>query len=113
VQVTNCPSTGRDAMGYGDPINLGPGIYRPVFIGNTALGHKSTGTSELVIYLWTDMGFSITDFSKSVSSEGTSERSFQYVHMSQPGQILVFSRVSTSCGNASSSGVVSFERVSD
>jgi hypothetical protein len=63
--------------------------------------------------LWTGQGFLITDFSRSVSSEQTSERSFQYIHMTQPGQILVFSRVATSCGNASISGVLGFERVGD
>ena len=53
----------------------------------------------------------ITDFSKSVSSSGASERSFQYVYMGEPGQLIVSSRVSTSCGNAAVSGAVAFERV--
>jgi hypothetical protein len=113
VQVTSCPSSQRDATGYGDPIDLLPGYYRPVLVGNTALDYTSGGQSEIAIQLQTPLGFPVTDYGKTVSHSGASERSFQYVYMSQPGQLLVFTRVSTNCGNASVSGVLAFERVSD
>jgi hypothetical protein len=103
-------------MGYGDdglPIDLGPGYYRPVFVGSTDLGHANGGTSEIVIDLWTSAGFPVTDYAKTVSSSGVSERSFQYVYMSQAGQLQVFARASTTCGSAALSGVLAFERVSD
>jgi hypothetical protein len=113
VQVTNCPSSQQDATGYGDPIDLLSGYYRPVFVGSSALGHVNGGQSEIAIELQTSTGMPVTDYSKTVSSGGSSERSFQYVYMSEPGQLLVFTRVSTNCGNASVSGVLAFERVSD
>jgi hypothetical protein len=103
----------QDATGYGDLIDLGPGYYRPVFVGDTALGHINGGISEISIQLQTSTGMAVTDFSKSVSSSGVSERTFQYVYMSEAGQLFAFTRVSTNCGNASISGVLAFERVSD
>jgi hypothetical protein len=115
VSGANCPST-QDAMGYGNdgvPIDLGPGYYRPVFVGSADLGHANGGLSEIVIHLWTANGFPVTDYSKVVSSSGVSERSFQYVYMSQAGQLQAFARTSTSCGSATLSGVLAFERVSD
>jgi hypothetical protein len=99
-------------MAYGNdglPIDLGPGYYRPVFIGSSSIG----GNSEIVIHLWTSTGFPITDLGKTSSNYGVSERSFQYVYMSEPGQVQVFARASTSCGYASLSGAIAFERVSD
>jgi hypothetical protein len=113
VQVGNCPSSSQDQTGYGDPIDLGPGYYRPVFVGSTSLGHVNGGLSEIAIELQTPTGMPVTSYSKRVSSGGGSETSFQYVYMSEAGQLLVFGRVSTNCGNASISGVMAFERVSD
>jgi hypothetical protein len=99
-------------MDYGNDgllIDLAPGYYRPVFIGSSSVG----GTSEIVIHLWTATGLPITDFSKTTSTYGVSEHSFEYVYMSEPGQVQVFARASTSCGYASLSGAIAFERVAD
>lgn len=112
VQVTNCPSW-QDATAYGDSIDLGAGYYRPVFVGDTALEHANGGSSEVVIHVWTPAGLPVAEYGKQVSSSGVAERAFQYVRMSEPGQLLVFVRTSTNCGNASISGILAFERVSD
>jgi hypothetical protein len=111
--VTNCPSTVQDSTGYGDSIDLQPGFYRAVFVGSTSLGYKQEGTSEISIELQTSTGAFITDFSKSVSGDGTSERSFQYIWMPEAGRLESWSRVSTSCGAATLQGVLAFERVGD
>jgi len=50
---------------------------------------------------------------KSVSSVSNAESTFQYVYLSEPGQLIVWSRVSTSCGTASASGAVAFARVGE
>ena len=113
VQVTNCGSVPRDEMAYGDPINLGPGYYRPVFVGNAALDQANGGTSEIVIHVWTSGGLPVAEYGKSISSGSISERAFQYFYMNEPGQLLVFARTSTSCGGASISGALGFERVGD
>jgi hypothetical protein len=55
----------------------------------------------------------VTDYNKSTSSGGVSERTFQYFRLDAPDQLLVFARVATSCGTASMSGAVAFERVGD
>jgi hypothetical protein len=47
----------------------------------------------------------------SVSGVSNAETTFQYVYLSEPGQLIVWSRVSTSCGTAS--GAVAFERVGE
>jgi hypothetical protein len=112
VAIQNCPAA-QDATSYSDPFDLGPGYYRPVFVGSAALGHLNGGVSEVAIQLQTPTGLPVTDYSKSVSASGVSERSFQYVYMSAAGQLVAFSRASTNCGNASISGVLAFERVSD
>jgi hypothetical protein len=112
VQATACPAS-QDSMNYGDSVNLGPGYYRAVFVGSTTLGHSGAGTSELAIYIWTSHGFSVTDYNKTTSSGGVSERTFQYFRMDAPDQLLVFARVATSCGTAAMSGAVAFERVGD
>lgn len=100
-------------MNYGESVTLGPGYYRPVFVGSTTLGHSGAGTSDLAIYIWTSQGFGVTDYNKATSSAGVYERTFQYFRMDAPGELLVFARVSTSCGSASLSGAVAFERVGD
>jgi hypothetical protein len=112
VQVSNCPST-QDAAGYGDPIDLGPGYYRAVFVGNTPLGYINGGQSDINIQLQTETGQPITEFSKSVSSVGQSETTFQYVWMPTAGRIAVWARATTTCGNASIQGALAFERVGE
>ena len=95
-------------MGYGNgglPIDLAKGYYRPVFVGSTDLSHtNSPGSSEIVINIWTSGGLPITEYAKTVTSNGVSERSFQYVYMSDAGQLLIFARASTNCGTAALSG---------
>ena len=113
VQVTDCGSVPRDEMAYGDPISLGPGSYRPVFVGHAALDHANGGTSEIAIHVWTSGGLPVAEYGKSISSGSISERAFQYFSMTESGQLLVFARTSTSCGGASISGALGFERVSD
>ena len=100
-------------MNYGDSVMLEPGYYRPVLVGSTTLGHSGAGTSDIAIYIWTAQGFSVTDYNKTTSSGGVNERTFQYFRMDAPGQLLVFARVSTSCGTAALSGALGFERVGD
>jgi hypothetical protein len=114
VQVTNCPSSTQDQTDFSFQFDLGPGYYRPVFTGSTSLGHVNGGVSEIAIQVQPTMGgLPVSQFSKSVSSNGTSEQTFGYFYLDQPGQLAVFTRVSTNCGNASLSGVLNFERVSD
>ena len=114
MHLTNCSSSSpQDQTSYGEPVDLGPGYYRPVFVGNSTVGHVNGGQSEIAVQLQTATGWLVTEYGKTVSSSGTSERSFQYVYMSEAGQLLVFTRVSTTCGSASISGVLAFERVSD
>jgi hypothetical protein len=112
VQVANCPST-LDDTGYGDPIDLNAGYYRAVFVGSTSLGYVNGGNSEIMIQLQTETGQPITDFSKSVSSVGSAETTFQYLWMPSAGRILVWARATTTCGTASIQGALAFERVSD
>jgi hypothetical protein len=112
VASVDCPAT-QDATGYGDPIDLNAGYFRAVFVGSTSLGHTNGGNSEIVIQLQTETGLPITDFSKSVSSAGASETTFQYLWMPNPGRILVWARATTTCGNAGLQGALAFERVGD
>ena len=100
-------------MSYGQPILLAPGYYRAVLDGSTAIGRGNGGTSEIAIYVWTSMGFPLTEFGKSVSGSGAFERPLGYFRLSAPDQLLVFASVSTNCGNASLSGKLGFERVGD
>jgi hypothetical protein len=100
-------------MDFGGSVNLAPGYYRPVFTGATAIGHAAGGWAELAIYIWTSSGASVTDYDKSVSASGVSERTFQYFRINEPSQLMSFAYVSTTCGNASISGALTFERVSD
>jgi len=113
--TTNCSSATQDAAAYNDePVTLPSGYFRPVFVGDTTLGHVNGGVSEISVSLQTITGMPVTDFTKTVSSGGTNERSFRYVYLDQPSSLLVHTRVSTNCGIASvSGGVVAFERVSD
>jgi len=100
-------------MNYGESVTLAPGYYRAVFAGDTTLRYSNGGWSEIAIYVWTSSGFSVTDFNKLVSSSGVSEHTFGYFRIDQPGQLLVFARASTTCGNAYLSGALGFERVGD
>ena len=81
--------------------------------GTTATGKAAGGMSEIAIHVWTSMGITLTEFLKSVSSSGVSERSLGYFRLSEADQLLVFARVSTDCGNASLTGKLGFERVGD
>jgi hypothetical protein len=112
VPLANCPAV-QDSTGYGDLIDLVPGFYRVVFVGNTTLGYRNGGTSEIRIELQTDTGQFVTDLSKSVSAEGAADRTFQYVWMPIAGRLNAFARVSTDCGTAELQGVLSFERVGE
>ena len=101
-------------MAYGQPILLAPGYYRAVLDGTTAIGRGTGGTSEIAIHVWTSMGYTLTEFLKTVSSSGSSEHSLGYFRLSEAEQLQVFARVSTNCGNASlSSSKLGFERVGD
>jgi hypothetical protein len=114
VQVTTCSALQQDQMNYGDYVTLAPGLYRPVFTGATMLGHTGAGTSDLAIYIWTSLGFPVTDYNKMTSSAGVSEKTFQYFHLDAADQLSVLARVATSCGTASLSGsAIAFERVGD
>jgi len=100
-------------MSYGQPVLLAPGYYRAVFDGSTAIGRGPNGTSQISIYVWTSLGFPLTEFGKSVSGSGSYERSLGYFRLSESDQINVFAYVGTDCGNASLSGKLGFERVGD
>jgi hypothetical protein len=63
--------------------------------------------------VWTSSGLTLTEFGKSVSSSGSSERSLGYFRLSVSDSINVFAYVGTNCGNASLSGKLGFERVGD
>lgn len=111
--TTNCTANMQHSAAYGDPVDLGPGYYRAVLVGNASLRYANGGTTELAIQLQGPTGAPITEFLKSVASDGVSENAFRYVYMDAPGQLLVWSRVSTSCGGATLSGALAFERVGD
>lgn len=106
-------ATQNDEMNYGGSVNLAPGYYRPVFTGSTQLTYANGGWAELAIYIWTSSGSGITDSLKTVSGGGVSERTLQYFRVDAPSQLLLFARVTTTCGMASISGGLTFERVSD
>jgi hypothetical protein len=101
-------------MNYGGSVNLSPGYYRAVFTGTTQLTFANGGWAEFAIHVWTSSGFGMTDALKTVSGTGVSERTLQYFRVDAPSQLLLFARVSTTCGTASvSGGALTFERVSD
>ena len=113
VNVTTCPSQ-QDSPAYGSSVLLTPGYYRAVLDGTTSIGKGTNGTSQISIYVWSSSGLPLTEFGKSVSSTGASERSLGYFRVSGVSdQINVFAYVGTTCGNASLSGKVGFERVGD
>ena len=112
VNVTSCPSS-QDSMAYGSSVSLAPGYYRAVLDGTTSIGKGTNGTSQIAIYVWTSLGLPLTEFGKSVSSSGTSERTLGYFRLSVSDQINVFAYLGTDCGNASLSGKLGFERVGD
>jgi len=101
VNIASCPAAPQDSMSYGQPVLLAPGYYRAVFDGSTAIGRGTNGTSQISIYVWTSMGFPLTEFGKSVSGSGSYERSLGYFRLSESDQINVFAYVGTDCGNAS------------
>ena len=113
VNIASCPAAPQDSMSYGQPVLLAPGHYRAVFDGSTAIGRGPNGTSQISIYVWTSLGFPLTEFGKSVSGSGSYERSLGYFRLSESDQINVFAYVGTDCGNASLSGKLGFERVGD
>jgi hypothetical protein len=100
-------------MAYGSSVPLTPGYYRAVLDGTTGIGRGTSGTSEVAIDVWTSGGLGLTAYLKSLSSNGSSERSLGYFRLTVSDQPYVFARVSTTCGNASLSGKVGFERVGD
>src|SRR5215204_5728103 len=101
VNIASCPAAPQDSMSYGQPVFLAPGYYRAVFDGSTAIGRGTNGTSQISIYVWTSMGFPLTEFGKSVSGSGSYERSLGFFRLSESDQINVFAYVGTDCGNAS------------
>jgi hypothetical protein len=112
VNVTSCPSQ-QDSPAYGSSVPLTPGYYRAVLDGSTSIGKGTNGTSQISIYVWSSSGLALTEFGKSVSSSGASERSLGYFRLTVSDQINVFAYVGTNCGNASLSGKLGFERVGD
>jgi hypothetical protein len=106
VTVTDCPSSPQTAYSSIDGITLPSGTYRPVFVGNSLLG----GTSSFVVQVLLG-GSVLTEYSKGVSSQGTSEQTFQYVYLNGGGQLFVTAQATSSCGSASVSGAVAFEKV--
>jgi hypothetical protein len=100
-------------MAYGSSVVLAPGFYRAVLDGTTSIGKGTNGASQISIYVWTSSGLTLTEFGKSVSSSGSSERSLGYFRLSVSDSINVFAYVGTNCGNASLSGKLGFERVGD
>jgi hypothetical protein len=112
VNVTSCPSQ-QDSPAYGSSVPLTPGYYRAVLDGTTSIGKGTNGTSQISIYVWSSSGLPLTEFGKSVSSSGASERSLGYFRLTVSDQINVFAYVGTNCGNASLSGKLGFERIGD
>ncbi len=55
-------------MSYGQPVLLSPGYYRAVLDGTTATGRGTGGMSEIAIHVWTSMGYTLTEFLKTVSA---------------------------------------------
>jgi hypothetical protein len=84
-----------------------------VLDGTTSIGKGTNGTSQISIYVWSSSGLPLTEFGKSVSSSGASERSLGYFRLTVSDQINVFAYVGTNCGNASLSGKLGFERIGD
>ena len=113
VSIASCPAGPQDSMAYGQPVLLAPGYYRAVLDGTTSIGKGTNGTSQISIYVWTSLGLPLTEFGKSVSGSGASERSLGYFRLSETDQLNVFAYVGTNCGNASLSGKLGFERVGD
>jgi len=105
----SCGSPQQDSMTFGQPIVLAPGYYRAVVDGTAATG----GASEIAVHVWTSQGFPLTEFLKTVSSGGVSERRPGYFRLLEADELMVFARVSTSCGKVSLSGKLGFERVGD
>jgi hypothetical protein len=112
VNVTTCPGA-QDSLGYGSSVTLASGYYRAVLDGTTAIGRGTNGTSQITINVWTSVGSGLTEFGKSLSSTGTTERTLGYFRLNVADPILVFAYVGTDCGNATLSGKLGFERVGD
>ena len=112
VQGSAC-ATQKDEMTFGGSVDLSPGYYRPMFTGSTSLTYSSGGWAELAIHIFTWNGAPVTDSVRAVSGLGVSERTLEYFRIDAPTQLLLLARVSTTCGQASVSGALSFERVGD
>lgn len=114
LQEINCPAGWNQALMPSNYIILGPGTYRPVFSGTAAVGHPPSGGDSLAELQVRDAigGGLYTEYVKAFSNDVEQERQFGYVRLTAAQTYInVRSRVGTSCGSASISGSVYFEKV--
>jgi hypothetical protein len=114
VQQANCALPYNQSVMASNYIVLGPGTYRPVFAGTASVGHPAAGGSaiaELQVRDAVSGGF-YSEFIKSSDGDVDQQTTFNYIRLTTPQTYVnVRSRVGTSCGSASISGSVYFEKV--
>ena len=114
LQQANCQLPFNQVLHTGNYIVLGPGTYRPVFSGTATVGHAGSGENSLAELQVRDAlnGHSYTEYRRVYSNDVEQETQFGYIRLTEPQTyISVQSRVGTSCGSASISGSVYFEKV--
>jgi hypothetical protein len=114
VQQTNCSLPYNQVALAGNYVVLGPGTYRPVFAGTATVGHPAAGGSaiaELRVRDALNLQF-YSEFIKSSNGDVDQLTTFDYFKLTMPQTYVnVRSRVGASCGTASISGSVYFEKV--
>jgi hypothetical protein len=114
LEQTNCSLPFNQAIANGGYVVLGPGTYRPVFSGTTTVGHPASGGDSIAEVQVRDAisGGFYTEYLKVFSNDVAQETQFRYLRLTAAQTYVgVRSRVGTSCGSASISGSVYFEKV--
>jgi hypothetical protein len=114
LEQANCDLPFNQALHTSNYIVVGPGTYRPVFSGTATVGRAASAGNSLAELQVRDglTGGSYTEYRRALSNDGEQETQFGYIRLTAAQTyITVRSRVGTSCGSASISGSVYFEKV--
>jgi len=112
VALSDCSQPMASQLGTSSTITLEPGIYRPVFVGWSSVGHPGSGSSNVNLQILgaSDNAF-YTQYAKQLAASSLLEAHFGYMLVDVRTDMYVQSSGVTGCGSAVIEGAVAFERV--
>jgi hypothetical protein len=112
--LSSCNGQPVDSAQDTSPLQLAPGVYRPVFVGFSSLYTLDTVQATTLFELRVlveSTGQELARYSKARGALWVTEQAFGYVSVDASTSVVVRGHANSSCGFAQVQGGVAFERV--